>query len=331
MEWAEEKKRIHKENHAKWALDRYMNARTTLQPSLGLMCAGPASVNNIDGEWEAIYKSNMKSIKDYDESTNLLPNPYSRFTRSDKTRSIEITEDPNGSHLNNQPQKVNINIDNQIIKYMVDNGLHSVDGVSLPSKYVKRLELISPLVKKDITIYWREICDSNPRIHRFSFSNSKLNYVLMCQDTYYGSTISGEYNTMKIPKKILALFLSEQISWDEISYSRYYSIKQSQNGFLPLFIQALRCIHNEELYNSFITDKCKIYVNNTMQVCFKSFTGKPVIKDIKRHCPHQNFDLKDTNSIEKNILTCPMHGHKFNLDTGLCIFGDKSNNILADG
>ena len=68
-----------------------------------------------------------------------------------------------------------------------------------------------------------------------------------------------------------------------------------------------------------------------MEVCYTSKDDKLKTKDIKRYCPHQNFDLKDSNSICKNVLTCPMHGHKYNLDTGLCIFGDHAESILING
>ena len=67
-----------------------------------------------------------------------------------------------------------------------------------------------------------------------------------------------------------------------------------------------------------------------MQVSYQSAAGNLLTKQIKRYCPHQNFDLKGTDSINGNILTCPMHGHKFNLDTGSCIFGDQTKNILRD-
>ena len=40
---------------------------------------------------------------------------------------------------------------------------------------------------------------------------------------------------------------------------------------------------------------------------------------IQRYCPHLGADLKRFGSVEDGILTCSMHGFRFNLETGECL------------
>ncbi len=330
MEWEAEKKKIHQLNHEKWALNRYFNSKNILKPSIGLMCAGPASINNLEGEWEETYSSIKRSRNGLKKNNDLQPSPFSVFFKNSKSGKVQSTRISNELNLYKFPQKKKVNTNKLINKYITDNNMNPLKCKSFPSRYLKRLKLIAPLISKTITIEWRELCQQNPQIHTFFFNESKLDYVAAYQRAYYSKKISGEYNIMKVPKKILDLFFSEQITWDELSYSRYYYICQSEHGYLPLFIQALRCIHNEILFNNFLEDNYKIYKNNSIEVCYKSEDNKPRSKKIKRYCPHQNFDLKGTSSINKNVLTCPMHGHRYNLDNGLCIFGDRSESILIN-
>lgn len=39
---------------------------------------------------------------------------------------------------------------------------------------------------------------------------------------------------------------------------------------------------------------------------------------VDNHCPHQHFSKLHEGSIEGMVITCPMHGHRFDLVTGGC-------------
>ena len=44
---------------------------------------------------------------------------------------------------------------------------------------------------------------------------------------------------------------------------------------------------------------------------------------IQNPCTHREGDLSE-GSLEGNIVTCPIHGSKFDVTTGKCILGPKS-------
>jgi UDP-MurNAc hydroxylase len=43
---------------------------------------------------------------------------------------------------------------------------------------------------------------------------------------------------------------------------------------------------------------------------------------IQRRCPHLKADLTRFGSVEDGILTCAMHGWRFELATGRCLTSD---------
>ena len=52
---------------------------------------------------------------------------------------------------------------------------------------------------------------------------------------------------------------------------------------------------------------------------------------IQRRCPHLKADLTRFGSVEDGILTCSVHGWKFELATGRCLTSDDRQIYLPTG
>jgi UDP-MurNAc hydroxylase len=49
---------------------------------------------------------------------------------------------------------------------------------------------------------------------------------------------------------------------------------------------------------------------------------------VQRRCPHLRGDLSRFGSVEGTVLTCTMHGWKYDLTTGRCLTNDTSEHRL---
>lgn len=119
-----------------------------------------------------------------------------------------------------------------------------------------------------------------------------------------------------------------------------YLINQDEIDFDEYFLSMrFACARKEDVFNEFLFTMFKnldlkrfktsesIYISqnmvkeDNMETFVVNVSGKE--KRIQKYCPHQFVDLEECGVIEGNILTCPLHNWKFNLDTGKCITSDK--------
>ncbi len=55
---------------------------------------------------------------------------------------------------------------------------------------------------------------------------------------------------------------------------------------------------------------------------------------VDNHCPHQHFSKLHEGTLDGTVITCPMHGHRFDLVTGGCVEGDgrlRKYEVVEDG
>jgi UDP-MurNAc hydroxylase len=53
-------------------------------------------------------------------------------------------------------------------------------------------------------------------------------------------------------------------------------------------------------------------------------------KRVQRYCPHQHVDLKKCGILDGDLLICPMHNWKFDLNTGECLTSDNFSLSVED-
>jgi L-ascorbate metabolism protein UlaG (beta-lactamase superfamily) len=339
MEWPLADKIPYIEQHIEWAFARYKAAVDILSPSLGLLCAGPALAQSLDGKTSGNYKltpTYLSSLK----GDHIIPETYSSYCISD-TNHTQISRQLKStiSSKISIPSNLMLPID-RINAYISDHGFISDNATSsiaqsgFPVEYLERLKSLTPFVNRDFVFVIQGIRNIGSGCHMLSFIHSEFTYAYhTCideQSINLSLVNAPNYNIIRLPSAILDLFLCKRITWDEISYSRYYSIHQTIEGYMPLIIQAFRCIHNEGLYKAFLEGQLSAKSNLFLQLPYTDIDGQKCTAKIKQFCPHQNYNLKSSHSISGHVLTCPMHGHRFRLDTGECIFGDVSANILFD-
>ncbi|MBI3006027.1 MAG: nitrite reductase (NAD(P)H) small subunit [Ignavibacteriales bacterium] len=51
------------------------------------------------------------------------------------------------------------------------------------------------------------------------------------------------------------------------------------------------------------------------------FSVDGIVFVVENNCPHQHFEVLHQGHLEGCIITCPMHGRTFDLETGNCLNG----------
>ena len=118
-----------------------------------------------------------------------------------------------------------------------------------------------------------------------------------------------EFYQIKLTVDDLKKWNDGSLTYDDLSFSRKLLIKQSEKGFSILLVRLLRARGRQKIYDSIYKD---FYID-----------GEYTLKANHWICPHQNYLIsRDCINNEKEYISCPAHGWRFNLKDGKCILGD---------
>lgn len=126
-----------------------------------------------------------------------------------------------------------------------------------------------------------------------------------------------QYN---ISKDLWIQYLEKKLNLDDLMFGGHITIIQGKNAYSSLFHKLMRNLNNKnnlKLIKKYEERK----LLDEILIHHKNKTYK-----IKKHCPHQFYPLDGAKIID-DIITCPAHGWKFNIKTGICLKGDKSKKI----
>ena len=120
---------------------------------------------------------------------------------------------------------------------------------------------------------------------------------------------ANEFYQIKLTADDLRKWNDGTLTYDDLSFSRRLLIKQSKKGFSILLVRLLRARGRRKIYDSIYND---FYVD-----------GKFSLKARNWICPHQNYLIsRDCIKNNKEYISCPAHGWRFDLSDGKCILGD---------
>jgi len=132
-----------------------------------------------------------------------------------------------------------------------------------------------------------------------------------------------EHFTLTLGSRLWNGFLQNLCSFDDINFSRLFTVGHSGQGFSIDFIQVLKCMHDEALLRRLETERLPADAA-THAVMFKGRTYR-----ILSHCPHQGMCLMGAEPDAEGVITCPGHGWKFSVLDGACVLGDRRKSIKA--
>ncbi len=132
-----------------------------------------------------------------------------------------------------------------------------------------------------------------------------------------------EHFSLLLDSAIWDGFLKNTYCFDEINFSRSFTVDQSERGFSIDFLQLLKSMHDPDLLRG-LDAESRLAPNQEHTVLHK---GKPC--RILSHCPHQGLSLVGLEPDEQGIITCPGHGWKFSVLDGACVLGDTRKSIKA--
>jgi UDP-MurNAc hydroxylase len=131
-----------------------------------------------------------------------------------------------------------------------------------------------------------------------------------------------KYSFIFDPEIINFLINQEQIDFDEYFLSMRFSCSRKEDVFNEFLFAMFK---NLDLKRFKISESLYVSQNMAKEDSVETFivnvSGEE--KKVQRYCPHQFVDLKKCGILEGDILTCPLHNWKFDLNTGECITSDK--------
>jgi len=124
------------------------------------------------------------------------------------------------------------------------------------------------------------------------------------------------------PEIVNFLINQEQIDFDEYFLSMRFSCSRKEDVFNEFLFTMFK---NLDLKRFRISESLYMSQNmakeDNMETFVVNVSGEE--KRIQRYCPHQFVDLKECGILEGDVLICPMHNWKFDLNTGKCLTSDK--------
>ena len=155
------------------------------------------------------------------------------------------------------------------------------------------------------------------------FSKDNEECFLKYEKGYYNYTFNFDANLVAI------LFRNKFIDFEDYFLSMRFKCDREVDQFNEFLFA---------IFKNFDLKRLKIaeldYLNQTSPGINKEETfeltcnrGQTLL--VKRYCPHRHVDLKECGYLnENNELVCPLHGWKFNLETGHCVNNTQDINIF---
>ena len=330
MDWSEEDKQPHRIKHLEWAMDRFATSVRGFRASHAIPCAGPAVIALTQGEDPL----QLAAIIDPDGGYNSerLFNTLSRETGSCVHHYLEPGQDFSWSY-GEKPvfaEACHWNEGQRALEYReIAAAAEFRDASEAPDwqellgaqrSLLQRMIQYCPAVFAELDVFW--ILEFSDHARGLMIDLSGNTPRLEEVDTAHVAVApESAFWRLRVDSGIWLDFLKSRIVFDEISYSRRYTVSQSETGFDPTLIELLRASHDDRLLralNSFQIDNDR----NVISVQWKGCEYR-----IKALCPHLGLSLKGCQPDENGIITCKGHGWRFDVVTGECVFGDRRANI----
>ena len=124
------------------------------------------------------------------------------------------------------------------------------------------------------------------------------------------------------PEIINYLINQPQIDFDEYFLSMRFECSRQDDVFNEFLFTMFKNLDLKRFKLSeriFISDNM---VKKEMEDTFETkINGKN--KKIQKYCPHKFVNLEKCGIIKGNVITCPLHNWKFDLETGKCLTSDE--------
>jgi nitrite reductase/ring-hydroxylating ferredoxin subunit len=323
-----EKKIVNKDNQD-GIINNFNNICRALNVQYSIPYAGPALIinrdfnHNIDEDYylrELDIKTNYESIVKNNISNHVIMlKPGDKIKLNKQNISYPKTR----KDMGRTPYKIFENMYNTYLQLDED-----IPEIKIEDIYNRHSLIFNEIQKKykilfdDIrNIFVVELCDDDYKIIS-KFDNGNFASSLVKNTNNYNND-NFDYK-IKLRKHIWFQFVNQNISYDEINFSRRFRIEQKNNGFSYKLIRLLKSLHSFKLLKEHEKIILKEKANETIPI---NFEGKTY--NIKKYCPHLFSSLENQNPNKEGIIKCSAHGWMFNLKNGACIKGDLNTTIKA--
>ena len=329
LEMEEDERHSFISNHLDWAINRFSSSFIDIGARQGIACAGPAINVNLD---KRILLDRMR-----DEELNGVNYGYN-FVSSisklrDKTNNSYIFIPATGKEIDLQKKENNVINCNAL--YLTQNKQILAESIEFENSVGDVSADIDEIWLKHRKFFHRLFEDFG-----FILSDLDLQFIVKFSDLDVCFCVNFPSKKVeKFPKNYKAdnecffefhissiywlSFVSGDICYDEIHYSKRFSTYHSDDGYKGALFNAFRASHDRAL----IADMREDILSNDNETFSVIVDG--VEKTFRARCPHLGIKFDPSNVNDNGELVCPGHGWRFSLQDGKCTFGDLNSTIAC--